>query len=402
MKFKCILIILFLSSSGTASAQTLPNSALKTYYQNLHDWLKDTAKVKSKLESGETTPLDDILDWQEIARRTFPENWVNFSGSWQKRYTQAVRKRIMKKTSSSLNIVRSYLKEKNIRWEEESIKNDIARSGFDIILADEIEKINIRLLYSQDAWKIYDLRTTYFRLIRDLLGRYDELVGNGFSHEYVEAMILETDTFTIDDFNTNESGDYPKLWGWRKKDDDLMRSTPRLYFVQKENENAYLSAQATQASVALVKPFSYNIKDYPYLSWRWRVKAFPANTASSPEPVHVAEVVVIFYQNWIGIPMTLHYIWDPYSSPCTTIRQEGLLNDTYLKVIRTESGISDEWFTENVNPFEDYRRIFGVDPPDQIVGMFVRTESDQPGSTAKADYDDFVVKKSVAHPSCSK
>jgi hypothetical protein len=215
-------------------------------------------------------------------------------------------------------------------------------------------------------------------------------------------MILETDTFTIDDFNANESGDYPKLWGWRKKDDDPMRSTPRLYFIQKENENAYLSAQATQASVALVKPFSYNIKDYPYLSWRWRVKAFPANTVSSPEPVHVAEVVVIFYQNWIGIPMTLHYIWDPYSSPCTTIRQEGLLNDTYLKVIRTESGISDEWFTENVNPFEDYRRIFGVDPPDQIVGMFVRTESDQPGSTAKADYDDFMAKKTALIPSCSK
>lgn len=397
-----VIAILVFCFSGNAGAQSLPNSALKIHYQDLHDWLKDTVKLKSGLESYESTPLDGILNWQEITRRTFPENWVNLSGGWQKRYTLAIRKRIMKKFAASLHIVRSYAMEKNIRWEEESIKNDKARSGFDVIRADEIEKINIRLLYSENTWKVYDLRTTYFRLIRDLLGDYDELISNGYSHEYVEAMILEAETFTIDDFEGNESGDYPKLWGWRKKDDDRMRAIPRLYFIQKENGNAHLSALAPQASVALVKPFSYNIKEYPYLSWRWRVKEFPFSTASSLKQARAAEVVVIFYQNWIGIPMTLHYVWDPYSTPCTTIRQEGFLTDTYHKVIRTESGPAGEWFTENVNPFEDYRRIFGVDPPEQIVGMFLLTESDQPGSTAKADYDDFIVKRSVPDPSCAK
>lgn len=400
---KLITLAIFISY-GTVElrAQSLPNAILKTYYQELHDWLKDTAKVKFQLESFDATPLDSIFNWQEIARRTFAENWVNLSGGWQKRYTQAIRKRIMKKTAKALKTVKPYLMEKNIRWEDEIIKKDKARTGIDIMRMDDIEKINIRLLYSEDAWKIYDVRTDYFRLIRDLLGNYDDMISNGYSHEYVEAMILESDVFVIDDFNSNESGDYPKLWGWRKKDDDRMRANPRLYFIQEENGDAYLSAQSNQSSIALVKPFSYNIKDYPFLSWRWRVKAFPATKTSRSEPVRVAEVVVIFYQNWIGIPMTLHYIWDQYSSPCTTIRQEGLLTDTYHKVIRTESGTSDEWFTENVNPFEDYRRIFGVDPPEQIVGMFILTESDQPTSNAKADYDDFVVKKSVTLPSCSK
>lgn len=95
---KLITLAIFISY-GTVElrAQSLPNAILKTYYQELHDWLKDTAKVKFQLESFDATPLDSIFNWQEIARRTFAENWVNLSGGWQKRYTQAIRKRIMKK-----------------------------------------------------------------------------------------------------------------------------------------------------------------------------------------------------------------------------------------------------------------------------------------------------------------
>ncbi len=395
-----IILLTWWTCTQTVAGQDNPNSTLSKYHQILYDWMKDTAKARLQIDSSDTTPLDQILDWQEIARRTFPENWVNISSSWQKRYTRAIRRKIMKKTAADLPILRTRLSEKNVRWEEAVVKNGKAKTDWQILREGDLEKVNLRLILSDGVWKIYDVRTAFFRLIRDLLGGFDDLISNGYSHEYVEAQILESDSFIIDDFSANESGDYPRLWGWRKKDDDLMRSGQRLYVIQKENDNAYLASETTSGSVALVKPFSYNIREFPYLSWRWRVREFPRIPANTASQAHAAEIVVLFYQNWIGMPITLHYIWDSNSSPCTTLRQSGMFKDTFYKVIRTDSKASDEWFYESVNPFEDYKRIFGEEPPEQIIGIFLLTESDNTNS--RADFDDFIVRKTVSNPSCAQ
>jgi hypothetical protein len=388
------------SSDLYAQASLIP--VLKQHHQLLHDWLKDAGRMKVDSDFADATSLDEVFNWHEIARRAFPENWVNLSSGWQRRYTRAIRQRIIKKTISSSAILRFYLTEKNMRWEEGAIKNDKVKAGLNIIRAGEIEKINLRLIVSGDTWKIYDIRTPRFRLIRDLLEGYDELIGNGFSNEYIEAMILEADAFYIDDFGANESGEYPKGWGWRKKDDRRMQSGQRLYSIQRENDNAYLAARASNSAIALVKPFSYNIREFPYFSWRWRAKEFPARQNGSDSPDHVAEVVVLFYQNWIGMPVTLHYVWDTYSSPCTTMRQSGFLKDTFYKVVRTESSSSGEWYTEIVNPSEDYKLIFGEDPPEQIIGIYLVAESSQSNVTSQVDYDHFTVKRYSSTTSCSK
>ncbi|MBL7995267.1 DUF3047 domain-containing protein [bacterium] len=404
MKYFKILMAgaILLCASGSGASQSLPGAASKQYYRVLQNWLRDSTRAKTQLESFAATPLDDLFNWNEITRRAFAENWVNLSVSWQRRYTEAVRKRIMKTSASRLSELRAYLNEKNIRWEEESINKDKAKTGFHIVRDNALEKISLRLLFSGETWKVYDVRTEKFRLIRDVFSAYDELISNGFSHEYVEAVIVNDSVFTIDNFTANEEGDYPKQWGWRKKDDDYIRANRRLYFIQKENEDAYLSSETSDASVALVKPFSYHIKEYPYLSWRWRLREFSAGGETDRYQTQITEVAVIFYQNWLGMPVTLHYVWDPAASPCATIIKEGLMIDSYAKVIRNESNPSNEWFVENVNPFEDYVRIFGEDPPEQIIGIYLSSESDSGKSASKIDFDDFVVRKAAHVPSCSK
>lgn len=383
----------------SAAAQTTPNETLKQQYSNIQEWLKDSSKAVNQLQSFEATPLDRLFDWLEITRSAFSENWVNLSVAWQKRYTEAVRKRILRKAAAQFSLIRSYFHEKNMRWDEESINKNKAKTALDFIRTDYIYKINFRLLASENTWKLYDIRTETFRMIRDLLSGYDELISNGFSHEYIEARILEDEYFIIDNFNAHEIGDYPKLWGWRKKDDPEIRGQ-KIYFIQKDHSEVYLSSRTSGSSVALVKPFSYNIKEYPYLSWRWRVREFP-NAPDTPLPP-VAEVVVIFYQNWIGVPVTIHYVWNPYATPCSIVRQKGFFFDSYSKIIRTESSPSNDWFTENVNPFEDYQRIFGQTPPEQIIGIYLVTEPGGSLSTSRTDFDDFLVRKTTSAPSCAK
>lgn len=63
-------------------------------------------------------------------------------------------------------------------------------------------------------------------------------------------------------------------------------------------------------------------------------------------------------------------------------------------MIAVESG-SDSlgyWITEKRNVYEDYRRLFGSNPP-KVKAVAVMTDSDNTGGRAEAFYDDFVLKK---------
>ncbi len=379
-----------------------PNDALKRHYQVLREWLRDTARVQKQVQAFSKNPLDDIFDWEEITRKMFALNWVNLSEPWQKRYTEDTRKKLTKEFSGYL--IRLSLKggDPSVRWGDEEITDNRAATTVSLLHADALEETDLRLMFSGSGWKIYDLRSENFRLIQDHLAGFDEMISNGYNNEYVEAEISGQPAFTIDDFSDNESNDYPRSWGWRKKDDNVMHNE-KIYSVRKENRNLFLSAQAQNASVALVKPFSYNIKSYPYLSWKWRVTHFPEpDLIDDDDPDRAAAVTVIFYQNWIGIPITLRYIWVPHASPCSIVKKEKLFYNTYSIVLRSEPDSSRQWIEENVNPYADYQRIFGEAPPEQIVGIYVLTDSHSLNSVSAADYDDFTAKKYADKISCRR
>jgi ABC-type transporter MlaC component len=394
----CFPVLFLVRPLPSLTAQT-PHAVLKNHYRILREWCRDTVRVKKQIESFSKTPLDDIFDWEEITHRMFAANWVNLSDYWQKRFVGDIRRKLLAEFSDYIIRPPFAFTDQSVRWGDEELSDNKAAVSLHLLHASEIEEIGLRLTLSGSDWKIYDIRSEHFRLFQDLLAGFDDMVSNGFSNEYIEAVALGAPAFTIDDFSDHEVQDFPRSWGWRKKDDDVMHGE-RIYSVQKEGNNLFLSARAQNSSVTLVKPFSYNIKDYPFLSWKWRVKQFPAADPSGDEPDRVAAVTVIFYQNWIGIPITLRYIWIPKATPCSIVIKEKLFNNTYSIVLRSESDSSRQWIEENVNPFADYQRIFGEPPPEQIVGIYVLTDSHSAYSVSAADYDDFTARRKSDKISC--
>ncbi|MBI5198072.1 MAG: DUF3047 domain-containing protein, partial [Nitrospirae bacterium] len=82
----------------------------------------------------------------------------------------------------------------------------------------------------------------------------------------------------------------------------------------------------------------------------------------------------------------LNYIW------ANRLPKGQSIDNAYTreaKMIAVESGPEFEgmWREESVNVYEDYKRLFGKEPP-SVAGIAVMTDADNTGETAVGYYDD--------------
>jgi hypothetical protein len=65
-----------------------------------------------------------------------------------------------------------------------------------------------------------------------------------------------------------------------------------------------------------------------------------------------------------------------------------------VHMIVVESGPAklNTWITEERNVYEDYKHVFGEEPP-MISGVAIMTDTDNTGESAEAYYGDIVLKK---------
>jgi hypothetical protein len=160
--------------------------------------------------------------------------------------------------------------------------------------------------------------------------------------------------------------------------------------VTAENGEQFLHAVADAASVQIALPVSFELKDYPFLSWRWRVEQLPKGAGEREAKTNDsgAGVYVVFKGSFGGlIPKSLKYVWSERESAGSNFPSPGYAN---TKIVVLESGADGNrsWRTETVNVLEDYRRLFGAEPP-TLQAIAVLTDADNTRTRAVADYDDF-------------
>lgn len=179
------------------------------------------------------------------------------------------------------------------------------------------------------------------------------------------------------------------------------------YRVVRDGEGWVLEARSEAAASALYRPLDLDLQAHPRLTWRWKVANVLVNgdARTKKGDDYPARVYVAFrydparatawekatygaYRLFYGTypPRTaLNYIWDNRLPPGT------MLDNAYTaraKMIVVRSGAADvgRWLTETRNVLDDYRRLFGGDPP-PIAGVAVMTDTDDTGERAVAWYD---------------
>jgi rSAM/selenodomain-associated transferase 2 len=179
------------------------------------------------------------------------------------------------------------------------------------------------------------------------------------------------------------------------------------YAVIPEGAGWVLRAQSEGAAAGLYRPLDLDPRAYPIITWRWKIarvldRPDPTRKAGDDYPARVYVAFAYeperegiwertkfeFYRALYGMyppSAVVNYVWE------SRLTKDTALVNPYTKRARmlvVESGGSEvgRWREERRNLYEDYRRLFGAEPP-RLAGIAVMTDTDDTGERAEAWYD---------------
>ena len=174
-----------------------------------------------------------------------------------------------------------------------------------------------------------------------------------------------------------------------------------------------VKAESNESASGLTKIVQFNPKEYPYLSWRWKVNKAISGTdvTSKSGDDYAARIYVMFKYDVKDLPedeqsrvnwykffngklpplATINYIWGNkmelgriVSSPYT--------ERVKMVILKNKKSLLQKWHTEERNIYEDYKKAFGEEPKD-VISIAIMTDTDNTNSMAESYFGDIVVSK---------
>jgi hypothetical protein len=165
----------------------------------------------------------------------------------------------------------------------------------------------------------------------------------------------------LEDFSNVDQNGLPAGW-------IAQREHPKpaeIYHFKKEGARHYLHADGQPNRI--FKKIKWNPNQYPFLTWKWRMKNVPAD----PQKERNASFYVSLGTDLLGIPKITKYAWSSIEKPGSET-SGGIFRPTTI-VLRSGPHETGEWVTETVNVAEDYKRLHEEDPPDEAYGIGLMT-----------------------------
>jgi len=162
------------------------------------------------------------------------------------------------------------------------------------------------------------------------------------------------------------------------------------YTVESQLGESYVHAVSDNACSAMYYQIRLDANRHPFLSWRWRVAAFPNKTcpdnlSSKADDDYAARLYVIFPAIFFANSKALEYVWANDAKPGTVVSSPYSPN---IKVIVVESGQKEGWEEEERDIYKDYVAAFGSRPMLAIGAISFMCDSDSTKSKAETFFDD--------------
>ncbi len=179
------------------------------------------------------------------------------------------------------------------------------------------------------------------------------------------------------------------------------------YSIEHQGQNGVLKAEAKASASGLIYSKTFDIRQCPIVSWRWKVRNIytKGNGLSKAGDDYPLRIYLVFkydparagfsqrmkYDLIKAIrgeyppDSSLNYIW------ANRLEKGAFIPNAYTDramMIVMQSGRTrlNTWITERVNALDDYRRAFGREPPAEV-GLAVMSDSDDTGESATAWLD---------------
>jgi len=129
------------------------------------------------------------------------------------------------------------------------------------------------------------------------------------------------------------------------------------------------------------KKVHVDVREYPYVTWRWKVKELPANgdCRRTETDDQAAQLYIAFDDKQV-----IGYIWDT-NAPVGKGSEYNSPLISGVKTIVVESGVKDKgrWVSVTRNVREDYKRLFGSEPSEAL-GIRFQANSQHTNTVAEA------------------
>lgn len=167
------------------------------------------------------------------------------------------------------------------------------------------------------------------------------------------------------------------------------------YWIDFDEQSGFVHSKSTGSASAIFYRIKFNVGEYPILSWKWRIGAFPKKqdvSDSKKRDDFAARVYVVFLERFFTNFKCIEYVWDQ-SLPEGT-RLDSPYSDQ-IKQLVIQSGASPQngWVVEERNVFEDYKLLFGGKPKLKAAAIALMTDSEGTGTEAEGFFDDIQIGK---------
>ncbi|BCR05937.1 hypothetical protein DESUT3_30060 [Desulfuromonas versatilis] len=165
------------------------------------------------------------------------------------------------------------------------------------------------------------------------------------------------------------------------------------YQVVLDDQGSSLRAESRGGASGLVFRTEYRLEDFPVLSWRWKVENIIAasDVSSKSGDDYPARVYVVFPHWYPPKTRSINYIWSTNLAPGEFVPNSYFANAVMLACQSGEQMVG-QWVQERRNVLEDYRRIFGEEPP-AVGAIAVMSDTDNTGEAVVAYYDDIRIER---------
>jgi hypothetical protein len=171
----------------------------------------------------------------------------------------------------------------------------------------------------------------------------------------------ENGILMVDRFQAGMNGEgLPSAWTLEKAPGPKSKIA-----IENEKEDRFLRIVSINDGFGVRKEMSFDIRQYPHLSWWWKAIQLPkgGDIRKKETDDQAGQIYVIFprFPSLVN-SRSVGYIWDT-QAPIGLSGTSTAYNRMKYVVLQSGEGKLNQWVFETRNVYEDYKKFFQEDPP---------------------------------------
>jgi hypothetical protein len=181
------------------------------------------------------------------------------------------------------------------------------------------------------------------------------------------------------------------LTGWH----DKPFKGKTVYGLVKDDGRTVLKAHSVKAASGLLKEVKVEAKKYPWLRWSWKVEHAlkKEDVTKKSGNDFAARVYVVFPRAFFWRMRAIDYVWAG-KMPQGSSAPSPYTGNAVIIAVESGNDKAGQWVSEERNVYEDYKRVFGEEPP-PIGAIAVMSDTDDTRDEVTAWYGDITLDTSA-------